>query len=264
MRRIVIIDDNKDLINSVKEGIESVEDISVVGVATNGKDGLELINDLNPDLVILDIIMPYIDGLSVLERLYDNKNAPKIIMLSSLSNDNVSQKAISLGADYIMTKPFDVMSLSKRIIELTEDMSKKETKVVFNEINYNSKVENVHVPDVDLETEISALIRDIGIPAHIKGYSYIRDAITLVLDDIDILSAITKELYPTVAKKHNTTASRVERAIRHSIEVAWQRGNATTINSIFGATISSSKGKPTNSEFIAVIAEKLRLQLKAS
>lgn len=263
MIKVVLIDDNKDLITVIRDGLEKMGSISIVGEASNGRDGLNLIEELNPDLIVLDIIMPYVDGLTVLEKLSNTNNAPKIILLSSLSNDNVSQKAISLGVDYIMTKPFDMKSLSDRIHELIGEplTIKNETKDKQIETTIEIKqTDNV----VDLETEISNLIREIGIPAHIKGYSYVRDAITLVLDNTDILSAITKELYPTVAKKHNTTSSRVERAIRHSIEVAWQRGNLTTINSIFGATINSSKGKPTNSEFIAIIAEKLRLQLKVS
>lgn len=263
MKRILLIDDSKELLAVIKEGLESFGGVSVIGEATNGKDGLKKIQELRPDLIVLDIIMPYIDGLTLLERLSGSDNLPKVILLSSISNDNISQKAISLGADYIMTKPFDIKSLYDRVIELTEDIQGK-ISIIGNKQIQNAPEVAITTNTFDLETEISTLIREIGIPAHIKGYSYVRDAITLVLDNTDVLSAITKELYPTVAKKHNTTASRVERAIRHSIEVAWQRGNTDVIGSIFGSTINSAKGKPTNGEFIAIIAEKLRLQLKVS
>lgn len=268
MRKVILMDDNKNIMSFIKENLEMTESICVVGEAQNGRDGLELIKQLNPDIIVVDIIMPYVDGLTVLEKVATMDNPPKTILLSSISNDNISQKAISLGVDYIMTKPFDITSLLSRIVELTEDKEIQEVNTsseTSNQFHYTSTTtfkENKTI--LDLETEISGLIREIGIPAHIKGYAYVRDAITLVLGNSDLLSAVTKELYPTVAKKHNTTSSRVERAIRHSIEVAWQRGNTTMINSIFGATINSSKGKPTNSEFIAIISEKLRLQLKVS
>lgn len=263
MKRVVLIDDNQNLKNLIKEHIENTGALTVVGEASNGKDGLDLISNLNPDLIVLDVVMPYLDGLSVLEKLSFTDSSSKILLLSSLSNDNVTQKALSLGVDYIMTKPFDIESLLNRMLELTNDIP--EDKVIEQKSKNQTIKEMYYInSQPDLETEISSLIRDIGIPAHIKGYSYVRDAITLVLEDTDILSAITKELYPTVARMHNTTATRVERAIRHSIEVAWQRGNLSTINSIFGTIVNDSKGKPTNSEFIAVISEKLRLQLKAS
>lgn len=265
MRNIILVDDNRALVEATKTSLELLNGVKVIGTTFDGKEGLDLINKLNPDLVVLDIVMPYVDGLTVLKKIRESGLETKVIILTALSNDSTIQKAMELGADYIMTKPFDVKSLHCRIEELVEDNNYSEHSLLKNEIAITAKdsISNRSV-NLDLETEISYIIRQVGVPAHIKGYNYIRDAITLVLEKPDIISAVTKELYPSIAKKHNTTSSRVERAIRHSIEVAWQRGNLSLINQIFGATINSSKGKPTNSEFIAIIAEKLRLELKAS
>lgn len=268
MRKILLIDDNKDMVMSTKSGLEQIDGIEVVGIAYNGKDGLKLIDELNPDLVILDTVMPYVDGLTVLEKLNEKQVMPRIILLSSLSNDRIIQKAMSLGADYFMTKPFDLGVLVSRINDLIPDSNlTAEKKAVYSNNTINQSFLSANIPSNkigDLEDEITRIIREIGIPAHIKGYTYVRDAITMVVEEPELISAVTKELYPAIAKKHNSTASRVERAIRHSIEVAWGRGNLAVIQGLFGYAINSSKGKPTNSEFIAIIADKLRLQLKAS
>lgn len=262
MRKILLIDDNKDLVLATKEGLEQHADIQIVGIAYNGKDGLSLIDELNPDLIIMDTVMPYVDGLTVLETLNERTYTPKIILLSSLSNDRVIQKAMSLGADYFMTKPFDIDVLASRIGELLQNSNSSVTQKASHEAI--KQCTNPQHKISDLETEITNIIREVGIPAHIKGYTYVRDAIDMVVKNQDLLCAVTKELYPTIAKKYNSTSSRVERAIRHSIEVAWGRGNSAVLDSLFGYTISSGKGKPTNSEFIAIVADRLRLQLKAS
>lgn len=212
--------------------------------------------------------MPHLDGLGVLEKLNNMKleKMPRVIILSAVGQDKITQQAITLGADYYVVKPFDMDIFTKRIREM---FSSNTNKNLSNTSRYQSHDSSVHSSissnePVDLETEITSIIHEIGVPAHIKGYMYLREAITMVVNDMELLSAVTKELYPSIAKKYNTTASRVERAIRHAIEVAWGRGQIDAINKLFGYTIHNDKGKPTNSEFIAIIADKLRLKNKVS
>lgn len=268
---VLIADDNKEFCNILSDYFLSQKDINVVGVAKDGVEVLELIEQTNPDLVVLDIIMPHLDGLGVLERLNTmNLNPmPRIIILSAVGQDKITQRAISLGADYYVVKPFDMDVLSNRIRDMfnnsiSSDSVRKAS--VSSTTSSSSSMMDVRPKSnngsMDLESEITNIIHEIGVPAHIKGYMYLREAITLVVNDIELLSAVTKELYPAIAKKYNTTASRVERAIRHAIEVAWSRGQVDTINKLFGYTIHNEKGKPTNSEFIAMVADKLRLKNK--
>jgi len=263
---IIIADDNKEFCNILNDYLLNQRDIVVTGIAKDGVEALKLIQEKKPDLVVLDIIMPHLDGLGVLERLatMDIDPMPRIIVLSAVGQDKITQRAITLGADYYVVKPFDMDVFIKRIRQMfnntiySDDVKKTLTYFDNNEsIIYKSK-------PVDMITEITNIIHEIGIPAHIKGYMYLREAISMVVNDIELLSAITKELYPSIGKKFNTTASRVERAMRHAIEVAWSREQAETINKLFGYTISNEKGKPTNSEFIAMVADKLRLQNKVS
>lgn len=266
---VLIADDNKEFCNILSDYFSSQKDITVVGVAKDGIEVLELIEETKPDLVVLDIIMPHLDGLGVLERLNTmNINPmPRIIILSAVGQDKITQRAIALGADYYVVKPFDMDVLSNRIRDMfsgtTGGDAVRRTSGVQSSSVLDVKVKSSSQV-VDLETEITNIIHEIGVPAHIKGYMYLREAITLVVNDIELLSAVTKELYPAIAKKYNTTASRVERAIRHAIEVAWSRGQVDTINKLFGYTIHNEKGKPTNSEFIAMVADKLRLKNKVS
>ena len=227
-----------------------------------------MILELEPDVVVLDIIMPHLDGLGVLERLNEENLEiyPKIIVLSAVGQDKVTQRAIMLGADYYIVKPFDLGLLIRRIRELTNDSdisytSRASSMVVNNSKLSYSKPSAVN-RNVSLEAEIANIIHGIGVPAHIKGYQYLREAIMMVVNNVDLLSGITKELYPGIAEKFSTTPSRVERAIRHAIEVAWSRGRIETINKYFGYTIHDEKGKPTNGEFIAMVADKLRMQSK--
>ncbi|NLL30429.1 MAG: sporulation transcription factor Spo0A [Clostridiales bacterium] len=261
---VLIADDNKEFCSILNDYLLNQKDIIVTGVAKDGREALELIQERKPDLVILDIIMPHLDGLGVLERLnsMDIEKMPRIIVLSAVGQDKITQKAITLGADYYVVKPFDMDVFTKRIREMfngnTEEAVKKPSTVIENTVKPQTKGE------MDLESEITNIIHEIGVPAHIKGYMYLREAITMVVNDMELLSAVTKELYPSIAKKYNTTASRVERAIRHAIEVAWGRGQVDAINKLFGYTIHNEKGKPTNSEFIAIIADKLRLRNKVS
>lgn len=263
---VLIADDNKEFCSILNDYLLNQKDIVVTGIAKDGREALELIQQKQPDLVVLDIIMPHLDGLGVLEKLngMDLDKMPRVIVLSAVGQDKITQQAITLGADYYVVKPFDMDIFTKRIREMfsTQDVETKRrsvsTQVVQREAAATSR------GPIDLETEITSIIHEIGVPAHIEGYMYLREAITMVVNDMELLSAVTKELYPSIAKKYNTTASRVERAIRHAIEVAWGRGQVDAINKLFGYTVHNEKGKPTNSEFIAIIADKLRLKNKVS
>lgn len=261
---VVIADDNKEFCNILNDYLLNQRDIVVTGVAKDGIEALKLIQEKKPDLLVLDIIMPHLDGLGVLEKIntMNLDPIPRIIVLSAVGQDKITQRAITLGADYYVVKPFDMDIFTKRIRQMFNDtISSSDQRKTVQSVSYESIKLNRNEP-IDLESEITAIIHEIGVPAHIKGYMYLREAISMVVNDIELLSAVTKELYPSIAKKYNTTASRVERAIRHAIEVAWSRGQIETINRIFGYTINNGKGKPTNSEFIAMVADKLRLKNK--
>lgn len=263
---VLIADDNKEFCSILNDYLLNQRDIIVTGIAKDGLEALKLIEERKPDLVVLDIIMPHLDGLGVLERLNTmNINPmPRIIVLSAVGQDKITQRAITLGADYYVVKPFDMDVFTKRIRQIFNNtISSDETKKTISLVDTSEVRISKNNPN-DLEAEITNIIHEIGVPAHIKGYMYLREAITMVVNDMELLSAVTKELYPSIAKKYNTTASRVERAIRHAIEVAWSRGQVETINKIFGYTIHNDKGKPTNSEFIAMVADKLRLKNKVS
>ena len=271
---VLIADDNKEFCSILNDYLLNQKDIVVTGIAKDGREALELIVERKPpDLVILDIIMPHLDGLGVLEKLntMDLENTPRIIILSAVGQDKITQQAITLGADYYTVKPFDMEVFTKRIREMFNSAPTiQESSAQSNRVSYPTTSSYILTSEpksktpVDLETEITNIIHEIGVPAHIKGYMYLREAITMVVNDMELLSAVTKELYPSIAKKYNTTASRVERAIRHAIEVAWGRGQIEAINKLFGYTVHNDKGKPTNSEFIAIIADKLRLKNKVS
>ncbi|HHY82044.1 MAG TPA: sporulation transcription factor Spo0A [Clostridiales bacterium] len=261
---VLIADDNKDFCDIICQYLSKQDDIEVVAVAHDGVEAINQIHKLNPDVVVLDIIMPHMDGLGVLERL-GNENIekfPKIIILSAVGQDKITQRAIALGADYYIVKPFDLEVFVKRIRELTaNDFTAPEHSLSSSSLMPNSSILESN-KERNLEADITNIIHEIGVPAHIKGYQYLREAISMVVNDIELLSGITKELYPGIAKKFNTTPSRVERAIRHAIEVAWSRGRVETINKLFGYTIHDEKGKPTNGEFIAMVADKLRMQTR--
>ena len=262
--KIVIADDNRDFCQILKEYLLSEDDVEILGIAKDGIEAIELISEKEPDLVILDIIMPHLDGLGVIEKLntMNIDKMPKIIILSAVGQDKITQRAINLGADYYVVKPFDFNVFINRIRELvgtkqTYYTEKNKPLVEFKTIRTNFVKNNGNI-----EAEITNIIHEIGVPAHIKGYLYLREAIKMVIDNVELLSAVTKELYPNIAKEFNTTPSRVERAIRHAIEVAWSRGKVDTINQLFGYTVHNTKGKPTNSEFIAMVSDKLRLEYK--
>ena len=236
------------------------DDLEVIAIATDGIETMNKIRDTEPDVAIIDGIMPRLDGLGVLERLQKNEDMPHpiTIMLSAISQDKVIRKALDLGASYYMVKPFDIESLTQRVRQLMQEQTSiKQTPSVFGAMQPSASSSR------DLETKVTNILHEIGVPAHIRGYHYMREAIIMSVNDMEVLNYITKELYPSIAKKCNTTPSRVERAIRHAIEVAWNRGKVDAIDALFGYTVNNHKGKPTNSEFIALIADRLRLEQKA-
>lgn len=262
--KILIADDNIEYSSNLSSHLNEESDMEVIHICRDGQEALDKIKELKPDILLLDVIMPHVDGIGVLESLHENHiSIPITIMLSAVGQDLITSQAINLGAKYYILKPFEIDVLIKRIRELT-------TMPQTNQIQIPSNIKNQYITTnttnvtSNLEIMVTNVIHEIGVPAHIKGYQYLRDGIMMVVDDIEIINQITKQLYPDLAKKYKTTPSRVERAIRHAIEVAWGRGQLDTVNSIFGYTISSNKGKPTNSEFIAMIADKLRLELKTA
>ncbi|WP_141722853.1 sporulation transcription factor Spo0A [Cellulosilyticum sp. I15G10I2] len=267
--KILIADDNKDFSDILMEFIDRQEDMQVVDVAANGEEACTLIQQTEPDIVILDVIMPYLDGIGVLERVVtmELKKRPLFVMLSAVGQDKITERALALGAEYYIVKPFDMDTLINRIRQLKAMSSS--TRINSMTTNSNLTSSRSLLPKAkgmptqhSLETEVTSVIHEIGVPAHIKGYQYLRDAIIMVINDMDVLNSITKQLYPNIAKQYNTTPSRVERAIRHAIEVAWSRGKMDTIDKLFGYTVNNGKGKPTNSEFIALIADRLRLEMQ--
>lgn len=220
----------------------------------DGQKAIAKIKEIEPDILLADVFMPNLDILGVLSEIKKMENKPMVLAMSGFDNPRLERETLTAGASYYFLKPFDMGILADRIIKLSGWRNEK-TPVVMKD--------NV-VTDPELELMITEIIHQIGVPAHIKGYHYLREAIMMSVKNTDVINSVTKILYPTVAKKHSTTSSRVERAIRHAIEVAWDRGDVDVLNSYFGYTIHTSRGKPTNSEFIAMIADKLRLQLKIS
>jgi len=253
--QLLIADDNKEFCDILRQYFEEQDDIQLIGIANNGVEALKKIREEEPSVVVLDIIMPHLDGIGVLEKLSFEEIRPKIIMLTAFGQETMTQKAIELGADYYLLKPFDIDVLANRIRELGSGYVVKSVSPQRPPQPQPIKVKN-------LEVEVTSIIHQMGVPAHIKGYQYLRDAILLVIDEVNLLGAVTKELYPMIAEKYSTTPSRVERAIRHAIELAWDRGNVEMMNKFFGYTINLGIGKPTNSEFIAMVADKLRLSHK--
>lgn len=258
---VAIADDNEKMVELLGRMIEEDKDLELVGKAHNGEEICKIIKEKEPDVVILDIIMPKVDGLSVMERFGHDcgmKKVPSFIVVSAVGQERITEDAFNLGADYYMLKPFDNRMLLNRIKHVRRAGEKRVREIS----RQNGQEEQDTYKKGNLEADVTDIIHEIGVPAHIKGYQYLRDAIILSVNDMEMLNSITKILYPTIAKKHQTTPSRVERAIRHAIEVAWSRGKMDTIDKLFGYTVSTGKGKPTNSEFIALIADKIRLECK--
>ncbi len=250
--KVAIADDNREFCELMNEFLSQQPNMEVVGIANNGEQILMIIDEKKPDVVILDIIMPHLDGIGVLEKLNNSgiPKRPKVIMLTAFGQENITQRVVALGADYYVLKPFNMEVLASRIRQLASSISVQQPAAT---IAHSIKPHSI-------DMQVTNVIREIGIPAHIKGYQYLRDAIMIIIDEVEILGSVTKILYPQIAEKYSTTPSRVERAIRHAIEVAWSRGNIDMINRLFGYTIKLEKGKPTNSEFMAMIADKLRME----
>ena len=258
---VAIAYDNEIMLQLLDDIISSDEELSVVGIAKDGEEAYNVIKTKEPDVVLLDIIMPKLDGLGVLDRVKKDKSIKKIptfIMVSAIGQEKITEDAFNLGADYYLMKPFDNEMIINRIKHVKRNMDSKSCEI--RKVNAYEKAEDYK--ERNLETDVTEIIHEIGVPAHIKGYQYLRDAIVMSVSDMDMLNSITKILYPTIAKKYQTTPSRVERAIRHAIEVAWSRGKMDTIDEMFGYTIHNGKGKPTNSEFIALITDRIRLEYK--
>lgn len=251
---VAIADDNQKMVSMMTQLLNLDQEIEVIGSAGNGEAAVEIIKEKKPDVVLLDIIMPKLDGIGVLEKLRDERleKQPTVIMVTAMGQESVAEEAMELGASYFILKPFDSEMVIRKIKQAKLDKKVQKPFVALKEQEGLNKNQ--------LEIIITNIIHEIGVPAHIKGYQYLRDSIMLAIYDMDILNSITKQLYPTIAKQFGTTSSRVERAIRHAIEVAWGRGKMDTIDELFGYTVHAGKGKPTNSEFIALIADKIRLE----
>lgn len=246
-RKIVLGDVSEDFRRVLAEAVNGEEDMEVVGQTGDGTQLLELVRGHGADVIVMDLVLSGKDGLTVLQELGEIR--PRVLVLSSFSGSALAEQAAALGADYLMLKPCHVPTLLERVRQLAAERGKLRSM-------------REEQDDQSLERQVTAIIHEIGVPAHIKGYQYLREAIRLAVEDMEIINAVTKALYPAVAKRFGTTASRVERAIRHAIEVAWDRGDLETLQKYFGYTVSNAKGKPTNSEFIAMIADRISLGMK--
>lgn len=258
--RVYVVDDSLEMVHSMKEVFSKSDHYQVIGSASNGEQCITELHGKHIDVLILDLIMPKKDGISVLQDLKKNNiEVDHIICTTPFVNDLIVASVQSYKIDYLLMKPFEIDQLVDKLNFIVGFANRE--MLHSNMVNVNlDEDEKQRMIKLELESEITELLHEIGIPAHIKGYMYLRTAILETYLNVDFLGQITKVLYPEIAKKYTTTASRVERAIRHAIEVAWNRGNIDAIDDIFGYTISASKAKPTNSEFIAMISDKLRLE----
>ena len=239
--KVLLADANEGFRGLLAEQLGKTEGFTVVGAVGDGREALRMVRETCPDLLVMDVILPGLDGLSLLRQL-PKENGPKVIVLSALYNDITVADALSAGASYFIPKPCEMGALLDRMRAVMAPPDRGEKH------------------PADLKNLVTEIIHEIGVPAHIKGYQYLREAIMITVEDMDVINAVTKVLYPEVAKRFSTTPSRVERAIRHAIEVAWDRGDLETLQKFFGYTVSNTKGKPTNSEFIAMIADRLVLE----
>ena len=255
--KVMIADPNEEFRMLLSQALADEGDIEVVGTATDGAEAFAMLAETRPDVLLLDLILPKLDGLGVLQRMAETDCHPAVLVVSAFYNEQMIARSAALGAYYFIPKPCDVGALAARVRqsvagpELRQTASGRQAAYLAPE------------PEPDLESAVTEVIHEIGVPAHIKGYQYLREAIIITIQDMEVINAVTKVLYPAVAKKFGTTPSRVERAIRHAIEVAWDRGDLETLQKFFGYTVSNIKGKPTNSEFIAMIADCLSLRRKS-
>ena len=246
---VLIADSSEEFCSALAAALQRSDRFGVAGVANDGEAALQMIQERRPDIVVLDLMLAKRDGLSILKTIAAGERRPSIIATSGFVTDYVASAAASLGVMYLMLKPCDMEALVERLEEIRCGDSQR-----------NAPMRKPSQQSI--EAMVTNIIHEIGVPAHIKGYQYLREAIMIAVDDMDVINAITKVLYPQVAKAFQTTPSRVERAIRHAIEVAWDRGDLDTLQRFFGYTVSNTKGKPTNSEFIAMIADRLVLEQK--
>lgn len=252
---ILIADDNRGFADLVAAHFKEESYVEKVICAYDGEEAYLLTKEFSPDVVLLDIIMPKLDGIGYLKKINNIQKFPIVIGLSVSGSDVTMNAVMSAGAQYFIIKP----QTPEYIAGIVKMFSQIEEKGII----IKPQAEALKPKEkVDIEEVVTSIIHELGVPAHIKGYQYIRTAILMVIENMDMLNYITKRLYPEIAKKYGTTSSRVERAIRHSIEVAWNRGRAETMNDIFGYTVHTGKGKPTNSEFIAMVADRIRLKIK--
>ena len=247
MKKVLLVDANPEFSVMLREDIDQSEEFHVVSCASSGREALEAISSEAPDIVAMDVVLPDGDGLSVLRALREKKNPVKVVLYSSFCNDEILSEARTLGASYFLSKPFEAETLTDRL-----------------HCSFRPATPTLSKQDVYLKNVVTSIIHEIGVPAHIKGYQYLREAILMAVANMDVINAVTKVLYPAVARQFLTTPSRVERAIRHAIEVAWDRGDLETLQKYFGYTVSNAKGKPTNSEFIALIADRVLLGCERS
>lgn len=248
--RVFIADGEKDYLTALSNSLQAQDDIEVVGTAGDGMTALEQVRALKPDLLLIDTMLPQLDGMDVIDGIVQDGMKIGIIVLASFYSDAIVKQAIRFGVSYFLKKPVSEEKLISKIRG-------------WRLLGQKASLQNPEMPDdIDLELRVTEVIHQVGVPAHIKGYQYLREAIMMAIRDMESVGAITKIMYPGIAKKFRTTASRVERAIRHAIEVAWDRGDIETLQSYFGYTVSGVKGKPTNSEFISMIADRLRLQMR--
>ncbi len=248
---IIIADNSEEFCAALTAAIQKTTDFTLLGTAADGEQAIRMVTEHRPDVLILDLMLPKRDGISVLKAIAAPDYHPLVLATSVFITDYVSSAAASLGARYLMLKPCEAAALVEHLQELRG-------------VGAQPKSLPRHPGQNSIESMVTNIIHEIGVPAHIKGYQYLREAIMIAVEDMDVINAITKVLYPQVAKTFQTTPSRVERAIRHAIEVAWDRGDLDTLQRFFGYTVSNTKGKPTNSEFIALIADRLQLQLKSA
>ncbi len=253
----VLFADNSEHFGKACADTLGARGLEVITTDKDGKKVLEAIAKYHPDVVLMDFFMAQLDAIGVMQeaRKMQLTHRPQWMVMSGFNNPNLERDTMMAGADFYLLKPLDLERLAQRILSLCGRQ---------NGNGFTNAAPTARNNQGSLEICVTEIIHQIGVPAHIKGYQYLRDAILMAIDDDDIINAVTKQLYPTIAKRHNTTSSRVERAIRHAIEVAWDRGDVDVLNSYFGYTIHNDRGKPTNSEFIAMIADKFRLQLKIS
>ena len=254
---VLIADDNRVFADGLANYLKTQPNFEVAGCAYDGEETLGMIMQTKPDILLLDTIMPKRDGISVLKRLHEMMLAktPTVISISVADSQWITESVTKLGAKYFLLKPQSNEAIAD-ILRTFANVSKTAVKI------NSATAPSVPKSEIDLESLVTEFIHELGVPAHIKGYQYIRTAIMMVVDNMELLNYITKQMYPAIAKKYSTTSSRVERAIRHSIEVAWTRGRPETMDEILGYTIDTGKGKPTNSEFIAMVADRIRLRIK--